>query len=214
MSLKTAERRQELRAALIEAAERVIGTHGLEAVRARDLAGEVGCAIGAIYNVFPNLDALIIEVNARTLRSFEGFLAGADKTAPRSGEDPALTELVHLALVYLAFAIEHRSRWRALFEHRMTEASVPSWYLDEQARLFSLVEEPLRQLRPDLDDKAVTLLARTLFGGVHGIVTLGLDEKLAALPQPALRQELERFVHVFGTGLAAAPAGLWSGAGD
>ena len=210
MTPKTAERRQELRGGLIEAAERVIGTRGLEALRARDLATEVGCAIGAIYNVFPNLDALVIEVNARTLRAFERFLADAAKTPPRSGENPAIAELVQLALVYLAFAVAHRPRWRALFEHRMAEpGKVPAWYLDEQARLFGLVERPLARLRPDLDGKDLMVLAGTLFSGVHGIVSLGLDEKLIALPATALEEELRKFVRVVGMGLAAAPAGFW-----
>ena len=205
MTPKTAERRQELKAGLIEAAERVIGTRGLEALRARDLATEVGCAIGAIYNVFPNLDALVIEVNARTLRAFERFLADAAKTPPRSGENPAIAELVQLALVYLAFAVAHRPRWRALFEHRMAEpGKVPAWYLDEQARLFGLVERPLARLRPDLDGKDLMVLAGTLFSGVHGIVSLGLDEKLIALPAAALQEELSKFVRVVGMGLVVA----------
>jgi len=205
MTPKTAERRQELKAGLIEAAERVIGTRGLEALRARDLATEVGCAIGAIYNVFPNLDALVIEVNARTLRAFERFLADAAKTPPRSGENPAIAELVQLALVYLAFAVAHRPRWQALFAHRMAEAGkVPAWCLDEQARLFGLVERPLARLRPDLDGKDLMALAGTLFSGVHGIVSLGLDEKLIALPAAALQEELSKFVRVVGIGLVVA----------
>jgi len=205
MTPKTAERRQELKAGLIEAAERVIGTRGLEALRARDLATEVGCAIGAIYNVFPNLDALVIEVNARTLRAFERFLADAAKTPPRSGENPAIAELVQLALVYLAFAVAHRPRWQALFAHQMAEpGKVPAWYLDEQARLFGLVERPLARLRPDLDGKDLMALAGTLFSGVHGIVSLGLDEKLIALPAAALQEELSKFVRVVGMGLVVA----------
>src|SRR6186997_1420454 len=98
MATKTAERREELRGALIDAAERTIAAGGLEALRARELAEEVGCAVGAIYNVFPNLDALIFEVNARTLRAFEAFLGGAQPTPQGSGENSAVAELVHLAL--------------------------------------------------------------------------------------------------------------------
>src|SRR5258708_10950312 len=106
MSTKTAKRRRELKVALIDAAERAISARGLAALKARDLAAEVGCAVGAIYNVFPNLDALIFEVNGRTLRAFEAFLAEAQSTRPRSGESSTVAELVHLALVYLKFAVE------------------------------------------------------------------------------------------------------------
>src|SRR5258707_6267304 len=193
MAIKTAERRQELKESLIAAGERAISTRGLEALRARDLAAEVGCAVGAIYNVFPNLDALVFEVNARTLRAFEAFLAGAQSTPNRSGENPAVAELVHLALVYLEFAVEHRPRWRALFEHRMAEASeIPAWYLGEQARLFALVERPLGLLRPDFDGPRLMLFARTLFSAVHGIVSLGLEAKLVALSAAVLEEEVRK----------------------
>jgi len=211
MTAKTAERRLELKGALIDAAERAISGGGLAALRARDLAAEVGCAVGAIYNVFPNLDALVFEVNARTLRAFEAFLAEAQSTPPRSGEAAAaaVAELVHLALAYLEFAVAHRPRWRALFEHRMAEASeVPAWYLGEQARLFALVEGPLGLLRPELDDHRLMLFARTLFSGVHGIVSLGLDAKLVAVPAAVLQEEVRKFVRVVGAGLLATPAGL------
>ena len=207
MTAKTAERRQELRGALIAAAERAIAAGGLEALRARELAEEVGCAVGAIYNVFPNLDALVFEVNARTLRAFETFLGGAQTTPLRSGENPAVAELIHLALVYLEFAVEHRPRWRALFEHHMAAGSeMPAWYLGEQARLFALVESPLRRLRPDLEGDRLMLFARTMFSGVHGIVSLGLDAKLVALPAAVLQEEVRKFVRVLGLGLLAAPA--------
>jgi len=209
MARKTAERRQELKGALIEAAERVISAHGLEGLRARDLATTVGCAVGAIYNVFPNLDALVLEVNARTLHSFERFLADAPRTPPRTGENSAVAELVHLALIYLEFAVEHGPRWRALFEHHMIDSiAVPGWYVDEQARLFSLVEAPLAELRPDLNRQGLILFARTLFSGVHGIVSLGLDAKLLALPPAALQEEVRKFVRVVGQGLLTSPAGL------
>ena len=92
------ERRDRLRQALIEAAERIIDERGLAALRARDLAEAAGCAVGAIYTAFPDLDSLILEVNRRTLIRFEeGIKSDADDVAP--GE-----ALVQLAMDYLAFA--------------------------------------------------------------------------------------------------------------
>jgi hypothetical protein len=52
------------------------------------------------------------------------------------------------------------------------------------------------------------LFARTLFSGVHGIVSFGLDAKLAALPPSVLQEEVRKFVRILGLGLLAAPAGL------
>ena len=59
-------RRENLRESLVDAAERTITEQGLAQLKARALAQEVGCALGAIYNVFPDLAALIMAVNSRS----------------------------------------------------------------------------------------------------------------------------------------------------
>jgi AcrR family transcriptional regulator len=228
--MRTNERRQHLRAALVEAAERVIAERGLPHLKARDLASAVGCAVGAIYNVFPDLDGLILEVNLRTLVLFEAYIAQAHKDgrpggagggsgaepsapvrAPRAdaaagGADRAVSDLTRLAVTYLAFASEHPLRWRALFEHRMAGgAALPDWYLKEQVRLFRYIEEPLGRLCPRLPAHERHLLARTIFSATHGMVSLGLDEKLMSLPQPTLRHQVECVVQAISHGLAADP---------
>ena len=228
--MRTHERRQHLRAALIEAAERVIAEQGLPHLKARDLASTVGCALGAIYNVFPDLDGLILEVNLRTLVLFEAYIAqahehgqpggagggsGAGASAPAralrehaaaGGVDTAVSDLTRLAVTYLAFASEHPLRWRALFEHRMAGgAALPDWYLKEQVRLFRYIEEPLGRLCPGLPAHERHLLARTIFSATHGMVSLGLDEKLMSLPHPTLRHQVECVVQAISRGLAADP---------
>ena len=201
------ERRAELKEALLRAAERAIETRGLEGVRARDLAREAGCAVGAIYNVFDDLDSLVLRVNLRTLASFEAFLARSAREPADADAGAAVDDLVRLAAGYLAFASAHPRRWRALFQHRMAdEKPVPDWYLDEQVRLFRYIERPLCALQPQLGAGERTLLARSLFSAVHGVVSLGLDEKLGAIPLDALASQVERIIAAIGRGLMAARA--------
>ena len=199
------ERRRKLKAVLIDVAERAITKGGLDGIKARDLAKEAKCAVGAIYNVFPDLDALIYEVNGRTLALFERFVAKVEAGPPAdTGGNPAVAKLVRLAGAYLDFAATNHTRWRALFDHRVDrspEETVPDWYVAEQARLFGLVEGPLSELSPDLKDDALRLFARTLFSGVHGVVILGLDAKLLALPPEVLRGQVEMLVRSVAAGL-------------
>jgi hypothetical protein len=116
--------------------------------------------------------------------------------------DPAVARLIRLAEAYLDFAASHRPRWRALIEHRIGGVrQVPQWYIDAQVPLFMLVEEPLRELRPELDASQRALLARNIFAAVHGVVAFGLDEKLAAMPAPVLRDQLRQVVRALGLGL-------------
>lgn len=208
---KVAERRQNLKDALVRSAEQRIGRDGLAALRARDLAADVGCALGAIYNVFPDLDALVLAVNARTLAAFEHFLGEVDLSKKDELHDvhPAVVRLVRLAIAYLDFAVSYGLRWRALFEHRMGgQDQTPAWYIEAQKPLFLLVEEPLRTLRPELDEIQLRVLARSVFSAVHGIVHLGLDKKVVSLPVATLRQQIEQIVIALGTGLVSAKSPL------
>jgi len=199
---KAAERRGKLRDALIESAERAIEREGLRGVRARDLAAEVDCAVGAIYNAVADLDELIFAVNARTLAALE-----ADLTATQDSTDTpddAIAQLVRLALTYVDFAATHRQRWRAIFGHQPPAGrEIPHWYMSDQFRLFGYIELPLRALLPDIRAARRALLARSLFSAVHGMVALGLEEKLQTIPLDVLREQVATVVTAMGKGLDA-----------
>ena len=196
------DRYAALRERLIDVAERTIAANGLAGLRARDLAREAGCAVGTIYNVFEDLDELILCVGLRTLAILDTALGAVRlPSTPYGSTEDAADDLARLALAYLEFAAEHAVRWRALFEHRMSEARpLPQWFVDQQHQLFAQVERPLVTLLPDLDPGARRILARTLFSAVHGIVALGLEEKLASLPYSDLRDQLAATVRAITTG--------------
>jgi AcrR family transcriptional regulator len=191
----TALRHQGLRQALIAAAERLIEDHGLAALRARELANAAGCSLGAIYNVFADLDELILEVNANTLRAMDAAMA---EIAPGS---PA-AQFLALAEAYLNYAAQHRRRWDALFSHRLPEGRVaPDWFLAVQGAAFSHIEAPLACLRPDLPAVALSLLGRGIFAAVHGMVALGLDQRVAPTEPPVLRAQIALVVAAIARGL-------------
>jgi len=201
---KAVARRRKLRDALIHAAQRTIAKEGLRGMKARELAYKVGCAVGAIYNVFTDLDDLIFAVNALTLEQLEKTLtvAGAKSADP---EADAIRTLNHLALAYTDYAAANRPRWRALFDHRLAEdQAVPAWYQANLARLFLYIEEPLRSLAPNMAPDRRIQLARSLFSAVHGIVLIGLEEKLQSIPLGAVREQVTFMVEAFARGLVKA----------
>ena len=201
MIVRHTDQHAALREQLIDAAERTIAERGLAALKARDLAREVGCAVGTIYNVFEHLDELVLCVGSRTLAMLEAAL-GAVRLPGRHGSgEEAVDDLVRLALAYLEFAATHTLRWRALFEHRLSEdRSPPEWFVDRQHRLFAQVERPLAALLPELDQEARRVLARTVFSAVHGIVALGPEEKLVSRPLSDLGSQLAATVRAIAAG--------------
>ena len=189
-----------MRGALLAAAERAIAEAGLSGLKAREVAREAGCALGAVYTAFADLDALVLAMNARTLDALDAHLRAA---ASRPGAEP-VAQVAALAEAYLDYATRHRPRWAALFAHRMAAGrEPPAWFAEKQAELFRHVEGPVAALRPGLDAAGVACLARTLFSAVHGVVSLGLDEKPAPMPEAALRRELRLVAEAMARGLDA-----------
>ncbi len=203
---ETAARREALRNSLLDAAQRTIAAQGLQALRARALADEVGCALGAIYNVFSDLDGLVIAVNSRTLADLErALLAAAPEGAALAHDaEEAIARMVRMGLAYTDFAAAHTLRWRAVFNHGMSRGRpVPEEYRGEQQRLFGYLDAPLQALQPESTYEARALLTRSVFSAVHGIVVLGLEETLGVVPLPDLRRQVTLLVEAMGRGLSA-----------
>ena len=183
MAGKVEARRKALREELIKSANRRIGEDGLANLRARDLAKDAGCALGAIYNIFDDLDQLVLAVNALTFQKLGAAVAADLAEAP---EDPT-EQLVVMAQSYHHFAADNHNHWRALFDVNRNEGeSAPDWYLHEMNRLFSYIHAPLGVLKPGLEAKDLDLLTRALFSSVHGIVSLGLADASGGVPRKDL----------------------------
>lgn len=195
MADKRQAKRQKLRDDLLRAAADRISNEGLEKLRARDLATDVGCALGALYNVFSDLDDLILHVNSLTLHALDDCLS---QTAQAVRDAPPAEQLIALAHAYLEFAMEHRNSWAALFDHQMPDgAPVPEWHLAEHAILFMHILKPLTAIMPDLDPEEAALTARGLFSATHGVVALGLQNRFSAVPPAKIRSMLELLIGGF-----------------
>ena len=181
MASKVAVRREILRKSLTDIATQRISRDGLRALRARDLAGDAGCAVGAIYNVFGDLNDLVLTVNADTFQAL-----GRDVAASLSKADQTpVQQLIVMSQAYHQFAAQNYFLWRALFDlERPKGEAAPDWYLAEMRQLFTFIHDPLSAAFPQMDTDQRALLTKALFSSVHGIVLLGLDDASAGM-QPA-----------------------------
>ena len=193
-----AARREGQRETLVVCASAAVAAGGLAALKARDLAACVGCSLGAIYNLVADLDELVLRVSLRTLAALDAELDAVE--GPDTAD--AQAQLVAWAKAYAAFAAANRNLWRALFEFRMAPGSeFPDWFAADQLRLFVRLESRLAPLMPDADPLTVKQQARTLFSAIHGIVALGLEQKLVEMPVEAIDTEIEQFLRRYLTTL-------------
>ncbi len=175
MARRSDHTREELKEMAINAAEQLIAREGLAGMSARKVATEMGYTAGTLYLIFQNLDALIVEVNTRALRQLE---LGIEQAI--AGETQPVSTIVTIARTYLEYAQRQTYRWLTVFEHRLPEGEkFPESYQSQVARLFVLVEEPLRNIRgAGASEVEIAKEARALWAGVHGLATLTVGGKL------------------------------------
>jgi AcrR family transcriptional regulator len=203
MAGKRELKREDLRTRLIEAARSRIATEGLASLRARDVTQDAGCALGGLYTAFADLDDLVLHVNSLTLAAIEQSLAIEDMKSSSPAD-----RLRNLARKYLDFALANRNLWKSLFEHRLPEGRVtPQWHLDEHLFLIGLIAEPLAELQPDMPEAGRAIRARTLFGAVHGIISISLEGRFVGLPIDRLAREVDDFVTTFAAGASERSEG-------
>jgi len=201
---KALERREKQRESLIVTAEEAISARGIAGLKSRELAAKIGVANGAVFNLVEDMDELILRVGSRTLARLDAALGEAESQGQSEGAPSPAEALVRIAVAYCDFAAENLELWRALFEHRMApDKPVPEWAVEEQTNLFRHIYHPLAKLFPKWSADELGITARSLFAAVHGMVSLGLEQKLIAVPVAALRDEVAIIVKATIEGLKA-----------
>jgi AcrR family transcriptional regulator len=144
----------------------------------------------ALYTVFADLDALILEINSDTLKKLD-----AEMTKAVEGVSDSREAMQVLASTYLDFARAYHFLWKALFQFQYPPSKqLPVWYAEDQARLLAQIIKPLAKLQPDFDQAALIVRARTLFAAVHGIISISLEERFVGVPIGTLDKEVEQFI--------------------
>ncbi|MCP5075256.1 MAG: TetR/AcrR family transcriptional regulator [Rhodobacteraceae bacterium] len=191
MTGKREAKRTALRQALLKAALTQITQGGSTALRARDLAKQAGCAVGAIYNAFNDLDDLQFHVRAEIFRDMVAWITHNVKSA--GATDPK-QRLILLATSYLQYAQDNKNAWGALFNSDLAGDDAPQWYLDALGQLMNHITIPLLELKPDLEQSELALTARILFSSVHGVVILNVQQRPSGIQSDALYTAFERIV--------------------
>ncbi len=167
---------EELREHIIKAATELITTEGLAGLSAREIARRIGYSPGTIYNVFVNLDDLVLTIEERMLDDLDAAL----KDLP-SSQDPR-THLTQLAEAYLRFTHQNPRMWNLLFEHHLpANVDVPPGYQAKLDGLLARIEGALRPLAQTADDEELKRRSRVLWASVHGITSLSTADKLSSI---------------------------------
>lgn len=196
MARRSDHTREELYELIVATAHDMIEKDGLNALSTRKLAVKVGYTAGTIYNIFKNIDDLILHVHARTLESVYHAIEPALKHAKAEDRLQAMVEL------YLSFIQQHSHSWSSLFEPgNWQNKQLPDWYQEKVEHLFSLVEKGLEPLFPKERQDELNLSARVFWSSIHGICTLAITDKLDVVSRHKVEIMTRSFLANYITGL-------------
>jgi AcrR family transcriptional regulator len=201
MGRRSSHTPQQLRELILEAAYAIIETHGLAGLSAREIARRIGYSPGTIYNMFSNLDDVVLHIEGRVLDALDARLEVVLQE-PGTGEE----RVKRLAQAYLAFTHEKPKLWNLLFEHHLPiGAELPDWYQQKLERLLMRVEQGLTPLMPAQVGEAERKRAvRVLWAGVHGITSLSTADKLSIVTTDAAGRLVDDLVSTYLNGLRKA----------
>jgi AcrR family transcriptional regulator len=144
-------------AALLDAAEAIVETEGVEGLNVRRVAQEVGTTTRAVYSSLGSKDALLAALG---LRAFD--LLGAQIAALPRSEDPTADLIAAGAVGFRRWALEHPALFRVGFLHQV---SVPPqvWarFGTSAQRALATLHQLVRRVEQDGGLAGRTLAAAT-----------------------------------------------------
>jgi AcrR family transcriptional regulator len=202
MARRSDHSREELHDLLLGQAQRIVETEGFRALTARRLAEAVGYSPGTLYNLFANLDDLVVHVNGRTLELLDASLA----QTPLTG-DPE-KDILALAMTYFAFVAGHPRLWELLFEYRLGEGSqLPDWFTEKIRQILARLAAVLAPLFAPSESEIVDEAVQVLWASLHGIGSLATSGKLEVVATRSMLDLTRSLVVHYVGGLKAARQG-------
>jgi hypothetical protein len=148
------------------------------------------------------MDALVAAVNSRTVARLEAAVAAAFARDPSSARPKRALTL--LGQTYFEFVLANPRLWSAIFELGFRASKeLPEWQVAEHVHLLGHIVRPLRMLLPEESDERLSLLAKSLFSAVHGIVSLGQQRRFMAVPPAEIAEQITFIVEAFCDGVVA-----------
>ena len=182
--------REQIREMALDAALALLEKAGPSGLSARKVASDIGYTVGTLYLVFENFDDLVVQMNLRTLKKMRLQILAASRAA-----SSPIERLKAIAAAYIAFARAHEHPWRMIYEHPLPapsdqyQTAVLEEYKAVSRSMFAPIENALAQTvdqagawqpqpATSMVGRTISLHARALWGGVHGICILSLANKL------------------------------------
>ena len=175
MGRRSDHTREELRELMLKAARGIVRDSGVAALSSRKVANQVGYTVGTIFQVFGNMDHLVVELNIATLKRLYEHC----RTAPHGFDAEA--RIRNLANAFLTFANENKNEWDAVISYQYSKdlTQLPE-YREQVLLLHAAISDSISEFYSKDDEAQRMDDVSLLWTSLYGIFVLASASKLTA----------------------------------
>jgi AcrR family transcriptional regulator len=166
----------ETAAALLEVAERLVETNGIEAVTVRRLSDEAGTTARAIYSLFGSMDGLMTALGIRAMDLLREHLEALPVTEDR------ITDVVAAGVDgFRPFALGHVGLFETVFQRREPFAEIRAGLVDAAMAAWQPLHRRIERLPASYRrDRSVVQAGYEFHAACEGLAGLELRFGLSA----------------------------------
>ncbi|MET0406776.1 MAG: TetR/AcrR family transcriptional regulator [Hyphomicrobium sp.] len=185
-----------MRQLILDASQTIVERNGITGLSAREIARMIGYSPGTLYNIFENLDDVLltlqVQLMGRTVEHLKRVPLGSD------GEKNIET----LAYAYVDFALVNRRMWNLFLAHNLPAGkTVPAPFHDYTNSLVEIIRNALTPIAPNMPRDDIDTTVRALWAGLNGITAFAATEKGVYITPATAQAYAKELVTTFLRGL-------------
>lgn len=132
----------------------------------------IGYSPGTLYNIFQNLDDVLLTLQIQLLSEIVDNLKSVQMGQDGERNIKALTS------AYVDFAMANRRLWNLLFAHNLPPPiALPAAFYDHTKAISDMVSIALEPLAAGVPADKLDTMSRAYWAGIHGITAIAATEK-------------------------------------
>jgi AcrR family transcriptional regulator len=167
----------DLKNALIKAGVEILSKEGIEGLSLRKVAQRAGVSHSAPYSHFPDKQSLIAAISTEGFNQLYSELDAAVLANPKNPKK----QLQQGALIYLQFALNNTDTFKIMFSGVLEKEKEYPAFVAISYKTFQRVVDVVKACQDAgvLLSKSPEMMAVTVWGQVHGIVSLALEGQIS-----------------------------------
>lgn len=167
----------DLKNALIKAGVEILSKEGIEGLSLRKVAQRAGVSHSAPYSHFPDKQSLIAAISTEGFHQLYKELDAVISAHPKNAKQ----QLQESAAAYLQFALHHTDTFKIMFSGVLEKEKEYPAFVEISHMTFQRVVDVVKACQEAglLHSTATELMAVSVWGQVHGIISLALEGQIS-----------------------------------